>query len=154
MVHDHKKLKDILDRCRNVSSIDNAPALSCAEDNDVAGLKILYAAGVTVEDAFSVAALHGSLDVCKWFAFETEEKFPIEFQFADYPEHPEIDAWVKQVTLRAGSVSLKSIAKDLCAVMDDPSVNDGARVLLGKLVKQYWAKGEILSLEENVSDIQ
>jgi len=154
ITHDYVKLKKLLDGCRNVSTIDKSPAIAFAEENDVTGLKILHAAGVTTEDAFSVAAIHGSLDVCKWFAFETEEQFPLEFQFAEYPEHPDVDAWVKQITLRGGSVTLKSIAKDLCGVMDDPSVNDGARFLLGKLVKRYWAKSEIMSREENVSHNQ
>ena len=102
----------------------------------------LHAAGASMEDAFSLAALHGRLDGVR-FAFETREPSRSS-QFAEYDD-PATDAWVKQITLRQGSVTLKTIAEDLLAVVDDPRVNDGARVLVGALVKKYWSRGELMT---------
>lgn len=152
--NDSNTLKKLLDGCRNVQNIGKEAVQMCAMDNHLECLKILYAAGACMEDAFSLAALHGHLDMCKWFAFDTEEKFPVEFAFLNYPDHPEIDEWVKQVTLRGGAITLKSIARDLYEVSEDPSVNDGARVLLGQLITKYWSKNELLAPEENVSNKQ
>ena len=42
-------------------------------------------------------------------------------------------------------MTLKTIAEDLLAVVDDPRVNDGARVLVGALVKKYWSRGELMT---------
>ena len=142
---DREALRTSLARCRRVhATLGCEPAQLCVVDDRLECLKILHAAGASMEDAFSLAALHGRLDACKWFAFETREPFPIEFQFAEYDD-PATDAWVKQITLRQGSVTLKTIPEDLLAVVDDPRVNDGARVLVGALVKKYWSRGELMT---------
>ena len=85
---------------------------------------MIHSIGTTVRSAAYLFGVEGETGE---FAFETREPFPIEFQFAEYDD-PATDAWVKQMTLRQGSVTLKTIAEDLLAVVDDPRVNDDAQL--------------------------
>ena len=120
-----------LARCRRVhATLGCEPAQLCVVDDRLECLKILHAAGASMEDAFARGVTH----VCWWVVRVRDARaIPDRVSSAEYDD-PATDAGETD-HLRQGSVTLKTIAEDLLAVVDDPRVNDGARVLVGALVK-------------------
>jgi len=107
-------------------------------DGRLEALKLFRELGTSMGDAFSVAAVHGHFHICKWFAYETDEKFPIEFQFETY-DNEEVNAWVQHITMR-DEQNHRTVARDLLHLAEDPIMNSGQKKLICDLAQKYWPK--------------